>query len=61
MINEERDKKVELDYLRDLGERKIRSLKTAYELTESELVLILRLHRKKQIYGNTIINKLLDK
>ena len=56
-----KENKTELDFLRDLGERKIRSLKTAYELTESELVLILRLHSKKQIYGNTIINKLLDK
>ena len=38
--------KEELQILAKLGERKIKSLKTSYELTESELLLIIKLHYK---------------
>ncbi|MDP5061542.1 MAG: hypothetical protein NWP64_06440 [Maribacter sp.] len=38
--------KEELQILAKLGERKIKSLKTSYELTESELSLIIKLHHK---------------
>jgi len=57
----EKENKAELDYLSILGEKKVKSLKTAYELTESELVLILKLHRKKDEIGNSIVNRLLKK
>jgi hypothetical protein len=40
----------ELKFLAQLGERKIKSIKTAYELTESELALIIRLHQKSSSY-----------
>lgn len=57
----EKENKAELNYLRILGEKKVKSLKTAYELTESELVLILKLHRKNDKIGNSIVNRLLKK
>ncbi|TVZ16926.1 hypothetical protein [Maribacter sp. MAR_2009_72] len=39
-------KQKELQFLAALGERKIKSIKTAYELTEAELLVIIRLHQR---------------
>lgn len=38
--------KEELQILARIGERKIKSIKANYELTESELLVILKLHYK---------------
>lgn len=56
-----KDNKAELDELRLLGEKKVKSLKVAYELTESELVLILKLHRKRYKIEDSITYKFLAK
>lgn len=54
-------KKEELQFLAKLGERKIKSLKNAYELTESELLVIIRLHKGRAYSKNNDIINLLKK
>ncbi|AZQ58913.1 hypothetical protein EJ994_08870 [Maribacter sp. MJ134] len=53
----QKEHQTELDFLRDLGEKKVKSLKIAYELTERELALILKLHRRSKILDKDWINK----
>lgn len=53
--------KEELKFLAALGERKIKSIKTDFELTESELLLIIRLHQRHNNPINKNLSKLLNK
>jgi len=53
--------KTELDYIRILGEKKVKSLQAAYELTEGELALILKLHSKRNKTNHRFIKNLLQK
>ncbi|APQ18028.1 hypothetical protein [Maribacter hydrothermalis] len=50
----------ELQFLAQLGERKIKSIKTAYELTESELAVIIRLHQKSSSSKDKALYNLLN-
>ena len=51
----------ELQFLAQLGEKKIKSIKTAYELTASELAVIIRLHQKSSSSKDKALFNLLDK
>lgn len=53
--------KEELQFLAALGEQKIKSIKTSYELTESELLLIIRLHQRHNNPTNKNLIHLLNK
>lgn len=57
----DKEQKTELDYIRILGEKKVKSLQAAYELTESELALILKLHNKRNKTNHSFIKNLLQK
>tara|TARA_R110002051_G_scaffold64139_2_gene116780 strand:- start:26805 stop:26984 length:180 start_codon:yes stop_codon:yes gene_type:complete len=50
----------ELKFLAQLGEKKIKSIKTAYELTESELAVIIRLHQKSSSSKDKALFNLLN-
>jgi hypothetical protein len=50
----------ELKFLAQLGEKKIKSIKTAYELTESELAVIIRLHQKSSSSKDKALYNLLN-
>ncbi|MDF4202195.1 hypothetical protein PXD56_04480 [Maribacter sp. SA7] len=49
-----------LQILEKIGEKKIELLKTSYELTESELLLIIKLHYRGRHLKNKKINNILD-
>ncbi|WP_405380763.1 hypothetical protein [Maribacter sp. LLG6340-A2] len=53
--------KEELQFLAKLGERKIKSIKNAFELTESELLVIIRLHQRHNSTTNHNLTQLLSK
>jgi len=52
--------KEELQILAFIGERKIKTLKTNYELTESELLHIIKLHHKRGHQKTTDVLKSLN-
>jgi len=55
----EKNNKAALDYLRDLGEKKAKSLKVAFELTETQLDFIMKLHQKRALEDQNIMQKLM--
>ena len=55
------NQKEELELLALIGEQKVKSIKNAYELTESELLLIIRLHQRHNNLNNRNIINLLNK
>lgn len=59
MNNDKILNKFELGFLAKVGEAKIKSIKVSYELTESELLHILKLHRKTNLDTSQFIDKLL--
>ncbi|WP_157486449.1 hypothetical protein [Maribacter forsetii] len=52
--------KEELQILALIGEQKIKTLKTNYELTESELLHIIKLHHKRSHQKTTDVLKTLN-